>query len=247
MGTTNHNNPPCFTPKEMSQLYTLASLYMQTKALILYSEEIDPDFRSNLQTIKEMRDTLDHLLRIIHERFHNYDASIAISQASCDYFQQNIHKSIGHLYRAAFDALDGTVLSLREKIITVLDDFPVDAVNDILPEYWEMRIKLNTLNNSIAEHRAKKDIGGNIAETYNCFVSDVEQLKYFYNKLLAAGETLSARQQKKQQEEKKSITIQVVIGIFCTLLGIAVGVALNSCSSDANNSKVQIEQPKTAP
>lgn len=36
-----------FSTEEIAQLESLASLYMQAKFLILYSEEVDPDYRSN--------------------------------------------------------------------------------------------------------------------------------------------------------------------------------------------------------
>lgn len=54
-----------FFHQEAEQLRRLAVLYRDAKALILYSEEIDPESRSNLQTIKELRDAFDHLMRVV--------------------------------------------------------------------------------------------------------------------------------------------------------------------------------------
>ena len=68
-------------------------------------------------------------------------------------------------------------MSLREKIISGLDEFPLESVKDILPEYWDIRVKLEELNETIGDHRARKDIGGNIGETLDRFVKDVDILK----------------------------------------------------------------------
>ena len=108
-GKENENG---FSKEEIAQLEVLASLYMQAKSLILYSEEVDPDYRSNLQTIKELRDAFDHLMRIIVERFSD-DKSALGDTSGTEYFQKNIQKSIGHVYRDAFDALDGAVMYYR--------------------------------------------------------------------------------------------------------------------------------------
>lgn len=96
--------------RDIPGLRALADLYVQAKALILYSEEVDPDSRSNRQVIKVLRDALDHLMRVIVARVGTQAPTDA---ADPEYTSRNIHKAIGHIYRAAFDALDGTVLSLR--------------------------------------------------------------------------------------------------------------------------------------
>lgn len=54
--------------QDIPALRGVADLYVQAKALILYSEEVDPESRSNLQVIKELRDAFDHLMRVIVAR-----------------------------------------------------------------------------------------------------------------------------------------------------------------------------------
>ena len=147
--------------------------------------------------------------------------------------KKNIQKSIGHVYRAAFDALDGAVMSLREKIISGLDEFPLEAVKDILPAYWDIWVKLEELNETIGDHRARKDIGGNIGETLDRFVKDVDILKSFHKKLLSAGPALEEYKERKNQEGKKekrslvriSITNAIIGGIICALVGVIATVA----------------------
>jgi hypothetical protein len=83
-GKENENG---FSKEEIAQLEGLASLYMQAKSLILYSEEVDPDYRSNLQTIKELRDAFDHLMRFIVERFSDDKSSLG-DVSGTEYFQK---------------------------------------------------------------------------------------------------------------------------------------------------------------
>ena len=207
-----------FSEDEITQLESFASLYMQAKLLILYSEEVDPDFRSNLQTIKELRDAFDHLMRIVIERFGR-DPSVTGDMAGPEYCKINLQKAIGHVYRAAFDALDGTVMSLREKIINSLDAFPLEAVKDILPEYWDIRIKLEELNEHIGEHRAKKDIGNNIGEVYDRFIKDVEILKSFHKKLLTASPALTEYISKQGKIQDSSTNRQIIVAIIGAVVG----------------------------
>jgi len=91
--------------QDLPGLRAVADLYIQAKALILYSEEVDPESRSNLQVIKELRDAFDHLMRVIVARVGNQTSPGATDPEYCS---KNIQKAIGHIYRAAFDALDGT-------------------------------------------------------------------------------------------------------------------------------------------
>lgn len=118
-----------FTGADIQQLKKLAELYIQAKGLILYSEEIDPESRSNLQVIKELRDANDHLMRVVVARLaDNLPSGINDAQSYC---HSNLDKAIGHVYRAAFDALDGTILSLREKVAKILDAYPQEVINRV--------------------------------------------------------------------------------------------------------------------
>lgn len=212
--------------EEATLLRKLASLYLQAKSLILYSEENDPSFRSNLQTIKELRDAFDHIMRVVIIRYQDENTTSIdqIEHSDPDYCSQNIQKAIGHVYRAAFDALDGTVLSLREKIVAQLDSIPLDAISKVLPEYWVIRSKLEALNEKIGAHRAKKDIGANIAETYDRYVEDVEVLKSFNGQLLEAMPGLmdykSRLNIESKTKSKRSLRTAITAAVIGALLGV---------------------------
>lgn len=234
----------CFSENEITQLKSLATLYLQAKPLILYSEEADPNFRSNLQIVKELRDAFDHVMRVVVVHFgdalldNGQELCVDSVKPSIGYGEKNIQKAIGHVYRAAFDALDGVVLSLREKIIAELNNIPHDAIGSVLPEYWEIRIKLEELNEKIGQHRARKDIGVNIGKTYDRYVEDVEVLKGFDKKLLHAMPALVEYKQRiakheeeikkdKAKDEKKNTIKMVAIAVLGALIGAFASYALN--------------------
>jgi hypothetical protein len=198
-------------------------LYRDAKALILYSEEIDPDSRSNLQTIKELRDAFDHLMRVVS--FH-LAPDEAADRAYDGYCQKNVQKAIGHVYRAAFDALDGTVLSLRERVSDALEGYATDVIKTVIPEYWDIKIELNRLTNAVAEHRGRKDVGRDVGKTFDSYVEDIEKLKQFHERLLHAGRELDEQQRAHDRERKGASRRQLSGQILAAVVGglIVLGV-----------------------
>lgn len=229
-----------FLPRDLQQLKELSELYIQAKSLILYSEEVDPDSRSNLQVIKELRDSHDHIMRVVEIRL----ASDKV--LSEDYCEKNLQKAIGHVYRAAFDALDGTIVSLRQKISEILLNYPLDVIKNVLPDYWEVKIQLEKLTSTIAAHRARKDVGADIGKTLDDYVADIESIKVFYSKLLQACPALDECSAKKQQEEERErrhhrhdhifsgVTYSIIIGVGGALIGaVLTYFGLNFRTSEA--------------
>ena len=84
-------------------------IYVQTKALIITAEETDPKVSSSIAIIREQRDALDHLMRVISDGYAQQPRGVA-------YCQENTEKAIGHFYRAAYDALDSLAISLNSRL-----------------------------------------------------------------------------------------------------------------------------------
>lgn len=209
-----------FCQKDIEQLKKISDLYTQVKGLILYSEEIDPTARSNIQVIKELRDANDHLMRVFTARLSDTPPAAATEPDYCD---KNIDKAIGHVYRAAFDSLDGTVLSLREKISQILQAYPQHVIKEVISDYWDLRTKLDALTQNVAQHRATKDVAGNVAETLNLYVKDAEQVKEFYKRVVAAGPALDEchehHKQKEKNENMAHLGVHIVGGLIYTAIG----------------------------
>lgn len=221
-----------FCQTDLEQLKSLADLYIQAKGLILYSEEVDPDSRSNLQVIKELRDSHDHVMRVVALRLSRPEQyPEAVTVAPEDYCRKNLEKAIGHVFRAAFDALDGTIVSLRKKVTDILCSYPTDVIREVIPEYWDIKISLEKLTQTIASHRQKKDVGADITKSLDDYVADVENIKTFYSKLLVAGTALDeckSRKHSEEQRERKNhrndhifsgVSYSIIIGIGAFLLG----------------------------
>lgn len=209
-----------FTPEELEQLKHLAVLYIDAKALILFSEEFDPDSRSNLQTIKELRDAFDHTMRVIG---HKHSGIETDHDDDNDYCKKNLHKAVGHVYRAAFDALDGTVLSLRQKIAELINGYDRETLVSVFPDYAQMRLKLEELTKNISEHRARKDVGKDVGVTFDRYVDDVDQLKEFYLKILAAGNLLDEAKSEKSTRHSNQLLVNA---LFAIVSGSAAGLVV---------------------
>lgn len=232
MGTPQLQEGKAFTPKELENVRNLADLYMQAKGLVLYSEEVDPDSRSNIQVIKELRDAFDHLMRVVAARLSDTPPNGANEANYCD---KNLEKAVGHVYRAAFDALDGTMLSLKEKVVEVLEGYPLSVVTEVIPDYWVKKTRLNQLTADVADNRASKDVGGNLASTFDKYVADTAELNRFYNELMALGPTLDECKQRQADEQKKEdsrhrtnhflsgLGYSAVIGVFSLVVGFLFG------------------------
>lgn len=240
-----------FTDADIQQLRKLAELYIQAKGLILYSEEIDPESRSNLQVIKELRDANDHLMRVVAARLADNPPS---GSKEANYCPRNLDKAIGHVYRAAFDALDGTILSLREKVAKILETYPQEVIKDVIPEYWKIRVSLDELTSRIATNRATKDVGADICATLEQYVSDTELIKKFYSRLLNAGPSLDECKIRHEQEGKKEhrqhllthvkagVLYSAIIGIFMSIGNYALSLVRTQKDVEAQRQSAPNQQ-----
>lgn len=197
-----------------SELAKLIALYSDAKKIILYSEEVDPTFKSNIQVIKELRDAFDHMMRAI----------ITKSNGGTDitYYNAQIDKAVGHVYRAAFDALDGTVLSLRLKIIEALSGYDLSVIKELLPDYWEIKKFLNELTKKVSENRAEKDIKTDHSELFDKYVAEVDELKKIYDELLSIGSLLDECQKEFVNKNKKTNSFAFNNSIFAAIAGAIV-------------------------
>jgi len=187
--------------------------------IILYAEEVDPTISANIQIVKELRDALDHLMRLIINK-----ASPGCENGS--YSLAQIDKAVGHVYRAAFDALDGTVLSLKIKINDCLCKYNIDVIKEVLSNYWKIKILLNKLSSQISENRSHKDVEKNHADLFDKYVSEVEELKIAYDEILNAGTTLDEYQSAYEKNIKSKIKTTTTISYKTAIAGGIVGAVI---------------------
>ena len=208
-----------FTDNETARLVQLSRLYREARALILYAEETDPESRSNLQIIKELRDAFDHLMRAISARL---DLESTLGEDDPEYCKNNLRKAEGHVYRAAFDALDGTLLSLRVKIADVVEHYPHEALRNVVPDYWDIRRDLERLNQQVGDHRARKDVGPQVGETLDRYVQDVQSVREFHDRLLGCAPLLDEYVAKQAVEVRHSDQRTFWINALAAMTGGAI-------------------------
>lgn len=137
-----------------SQLREALDLYVEVKQLILMAEEVDPQFRSNVMTMKELRDAFDHFMR-----FHAELLSSTQSPESEVYKAVQFEKMKGHIFRAGYDAIDGIAVSYRVRLVKAMEGISNEAIAAVYPTYWSEFPEIDRLIAEIVEHRSKKDIG----------------------------------------------------------------------------------------
>jgi hypothetical protein len=133
-------------------LEQLGVIYSKTKGYVLRAEEVDPESRSNLAIFKEQRDALDHVMRALTEYFAKGD------EADEDYLCEHINNAVGHMFRAAYDTLDGTGVSYKFRLRDALKGISSKAISAVYPDYYTTVLPtLNKIDETIAEHREHKD------------------------------------------------------------------------------------------
>ena len=132
-------------------LSQINALYAKTKNYIIRAEEIDQTLRSNIAVFKEQRDGLDHIMRAVHEYLDKASA------ADTNYVLQQFGDAEGHLYRAAYDALDGMGISYKIRINQIIDRFSFRAIQAGCPNYADILQSITDLDERIVEHRKNKD------------------------------------------------------------------------------------------
>ena len=197
---------------ESKKIIKLLETYQIAQSAILYSEEVDPTSASNLQINKEMRDTLDHLMRIYNHKLNSQNMNR-------DLLNENYEKAIGHLYRATFDALDGTVMSVSELISHSLNKYTAKVLSEVIPDYWKLRKEILSIKSKGSNFRAYKDVGEKSNEMLNSYIAEVDVLDGFYKEILENGPQLDEYEKQLRGQNIKKRIIDISVAIIATVIG----------------------------
>lgn len=201
-----------FTDNEHKELLKLSDKYLEVKSLILYSEEIDPESKSNLQIIKELRDAFDHIMLVVRNKGNEGEEG---------YNVKNIDKALGHVYRAAFDALDGAVLSLKEEIYNICNEYEPEILKEVITDYWDMKIEIIRISENVGILRESKDATGDLSEIFSKYVIELDKLKEYHESLLLKGEALDECKKNNTKKNRKANLMQLfwlVLAIILTAI-----------------------------
>jgi len=186
-------------------------MHENVKNLVIYCEEISDE--SFPQILLELRDALDHIIRVISIETGLLDANV-------EYVQTNLESAFNHLYRAGYDALDYSGLVLREFIENELNGFSPDVISEVLPEYYRTyRPRINKINEQIGVLRGQKDVGNASLERFNDYLKLNNELKSYYEEIISLKPSLIDLQ---KQKKRDIIMYPAIVGVISALIGVVL-------------------------
>lgn len=136
-----------------SKLKEIIKLHNITKYYILLGEEIDSNFNSYIQPVKEFRDSYEHILRI-------FKKALFENTIEDEYVEAQIQKALGHEYRAFFDVADWFSMICRDAAYDAIINKKnsIDKIIEKWPEYPKCVRILEGSGKQIADIRNEKDV-----------------------------------------------------------------------------------------
>jgi len=193
------------------ELTELVRLYVRTKRLVLSAEEMDPESKSNIAVFKEQRDALDHVMRALADVLDGEESD----PPDPKYFTMQLEKARGHLFRAAYDALDGLGVSCKIRIAKVMDGLSNEAIQAVHPQYYDHLVEIEKIEQQIVTHRQQKDVGDRTLENMDAYKNQVEKL---YGYLRECQSRANALWEWQRRDGKRIWKEKVVLGLMIALL-----------------------------
>ena len=150
----------------------LVLLYQKVKAFVLLAEQWDRESKSNISVFKEQRDAFDHFMRAAARYLQpTHDAETE------RYIDEQFSKARGHLFRAAYDALDGLAVSMKLRVNDAMKDSTTEAIAQVFKDYYGLLVEVGKVEATIAKHRAAKDIGDDHSQdNLDSYAENVQRL-----------------------------------------------------------------------
>jgi hypothetical protein len=204
-----------FSLEQQQKLQQLVEFYFKLKNVILYYEETDANSKYNAQIWQELRSSFDHFMRSF--------SSIGAKENNESYVLKNFDKAYGHLYRAYYDAAEGTIFSLKKKLISTFASYTPSQLMQVIPDYVNDRMLVEHMNNDMALYRSRKDIVTAETSDFESLSNTISQLKVIYDKHCKALPLLNDLAKEGKQNTVKGIVIGLVIALVGALVGVLVG------------------------
>ena len=205
-------------PGENDQkLKEIVELYGIVKERIIYCEEIDPESKTNIQFINELRNSFDHLMRVFSVYYE-----IKTTEET-NYLENNLAKAFGHIYRVGYDVLDWTSLKIREKISLELAGFSNDAITTSIPTYYsKIKPDIENICEEIADLRNKKDVTDANMDNFMAYIEKTKRLQKYYEQVLTNKAALVEYQKKQTLSKAWSLLKDAGLVLLGALLTAAL-------------------------
>ena len=202
----------------------ICRVFLATKELTIKIEEINDEHKAFLQPVNELKSALDHIIRV-----QAAELNLCEIVESSQYIKSNLDKTLGHMYRAFFDAADYFSLILREKILKVLQKYSSDTIHKVITDYYShKKVFIENLNDEIVVIRLNKDIGNeaNILPSIDEYSLKLKDLYAIYRdieiKIPQLDELYTIEKRKKSGRTRLAIAgiIFGIIGLIGTIFTI---------------------------
>lgn len=228
----------------LQKLNDICELYFVVKEVIIYFEEINPEQKSDIQPINELRNAFDHLMRVVAVWLN-----IKEKTEPNDYIITHLDKSFGHVYRAGYDTVDFLTLTLKELIYSELSGYSVRTIQEVIPNYYsEIRPSIYELNDEVTKYRSEKDVANTDARHLIEYIRDVKKIVEYHKGITKKIPTLDELERKHRAEttntEIKDWLKRIAIGLFILFCGYMIRDISSKFSSDSSP-PVQQEISKT--
>ena len=208
--------------KGLKKLKELTELYFIAKDLMINAEEITAEQVLDLQAINEFRSALDHVMKALAARF-----DLKSVKDIKEYSYKNIDKAYGHVYRAAYDALDWTSLNLKDFIVKELQGFPLVTIKDVLPEYYTtMRPRIEQIKTDIAKFRLGKDVEDSNLDTLREYKGRLDELHGMYKEILTKKSSLIDHKKRLKKEGRRTFWGISLRDIISAIIGGGIAALL---------------------
>lgn len=209
------------------KLADIVKLYLHVKTLILYGEETFEDLDTFLQPLMELRHSFDHLIRVHGAQLGILEAQPEEAGGVEKYVEANLGKSLGHVYRAFFDAADWVCLNIRETVRKTLDGYSHDCIDAALPDYYgTFRPSIERLSREIAQIRQQKDVAASdLLPAVEQYRAIIDQLDQYLKAMFDAVPSLRECERRTASAESRRRVFMLVYGILAALVGAALGIA----------------------
>ncbi|MGB0745276.1 MAG: hypothetical protein ACPGSB_12195 [Opitutales bacterium] len=191
-------------------------IHNHTKRVFLWAEEMETiGFRDFVQPINEHRHAWEHVVRA-----RANELGLDAREPNTDYQETNLNKALGHEYRAFFDSADWLAVIIREDILKVLKPYSPKVIAAGFPDYYPtVRVRLDEINQSIADKRMDKDIAAEM------MLQSVEEYREVLDELVEIRKTVYRQVPSLQdfrEADRRSFLVEK-IGLP-VVIGIAVAV-----------------------
>jgi len=213
-------NDLVFRDDEAAKFREITGYYELSKELLIFGEQVHPQNKSFTQTINELRNCLDHIMRATA-----FKLGLRKVESEEGYVLKNLDKAYGHVYRAAYDTLDWVSIILRERIRDELQDFSLETIQAALPDYFTLikpRIE-HLLSNEVTKLRNEKDVAAKSEQNLISYTKVIAELKDLWQKVINALPALAEAENRLKRSERRQLIRNIGVGVGVAIIAFLLG------------------------